>query len=114
MSLLYPDTVTIVRAPYVVDKYGNTTNQRDWANATRTTVASVSVQPDGSAEEVGDRTSVVTGWRVITSKGRDLPALSGDRIEFDGMTLEVDGEVGRYRLGPRIHHAEARLRRVTG
>ena len=114
MSLLYGDAVTIVRAPYVVDKYGNTSTQRDWANATRTLVRRVSVQPDGSTEETGDRTSVVTGWRLLTSKGRDFPALPGDRIEFDGMTLEVDGEVGKFRLGSRIHHAEARLRRATG
>lgn len=114
MSLLQADTVTIVRAPYKVDKYGNTTTQRDWLNAIRTTVLGVSVQPDVSTEATGDRTSVVTGWRLITRKGRDFPALSGDRIEFDGMTLEVDGEVGRYRMGSRIHHVEARLKRVTG
>lgn len=114
MSLLQADSVVIVRAPYLVDKYGNTTSQRDWANATRTTVARVSVQPDGSTEATGDRTSVVTGWRLITSKGRDFPALSGDRIEYDGMTLEVDGEVGRFRMGSRVHHVEARLKRVTG
>jgi hypothetical protein len=114
MSLLHGDTVIIVRAPYKVDKYGNTTTQRDWANATRTTVARVSVQPDSSAEATGDRTSVITGWRLFTSKGRDFPALPGDRIEFDGMTLEVDGEVGRYRMGSRVHHVEARLRRVVG
>lgn len=114
MSLPFGDTVVILRAPFVVDKYGNTTTQRDWPNATRTTVKGVSVQPDGSAEETGDRTSVVTGWRLITNKGRDFPALPGDRIEFDGMKLAVDGEVGRYRMGKRIHHVEARLKRVTG
>lgn len=114
MSLLQADTVVIVRAPYIVDRYGNPSTKRDWSSATRTTVAGVSVQPDGSTETVGSRSSVVTGWRLITKKGRDFPALPGDRIEYDGMTLEVDGEIGRYRMGSRIHHAEARLRRVTG
>lgn len=114
MSLLQADTVVIVRAPFKVDKYGNTSAVRDWANATRTTVARVSVQPDVSVEATGDRASVVTGWRLITGKGRDFPALPGDRIEYEGMTLEVDGEVGRFRMGSRVHHVEARLKRVTG
>lgn len=114
MSLLQADTVVIVRAPFKVDKYGNTSTVRDWVNATRTTVAGVSVQPDGSTEATGARSSVVTGWRLITRKGRDFPALSGDRIEYGGMTLEVDGEVGRFRMGARVHHVEVRLKRVTG
>lgn len=114
MSALFGDSVVRVRAGFLVDKYGNTTSVRDWPNATRTTVASVSVQPDASTEATGDRGSIVTGWRLITPKGRDLALLPTDRVEFDGMTLEVDGEIARYRLAGRIHHAEARLRKVDG
>lgn len=114
MSLLTADTVTLVRAPFKTDKYGNQSSDRDWTNATRTTHSRLSVQPDSSTEAVGDRPSVITGWRLITSKGVDFPAQPGDRIEFDGMTLEVDGEVGRFRTAGRLHHCEARLRRVTG
>jgi hypothetical protein len=114
MSALTADSVTLVRAPFKTDKYGNTTSERDWASATRTTYSGVSVQPDASTEATGDRPTVITGWRLITPKGLDFPALPTDRVEFDGMTLEVDGEVGRFRVGGRIHHAEARLRRVNG
>lgn len=112
MSALYSATVVLVRAAKVTDKYGNVTT--DWAHATRTTYAGVSVQPDASTEETGDRSAVITGWRLITPKGRDFPALPADHVEYDGMTLQVDGEVGRYRMGGRIHHVEARLKRVMG
>lgn len=113
MSMLFTDVVTLVRAPLIEDKYGNATTQRDWANAARTVYASVSVQPDVSTEETGDRATVISGWQLRTPKGRDFPALPTDRVEYDGMTLEVDGEVGRYRMGGRIHHVELRLKRVS-
>ncbi|MFF7408703.1 hypothetical protein [Streptomyces lydicus] len=114
MSALYADSLTLVRAPFRVDKYGNTTSERDWANAIRTPYTRLSVQPDSSTEATGDRPYVVTGWRLITAKGVDIPALATDRIEFDGMTLELDGEVGRFRVGGRVHHVEARLKKVSG
>jgi hypothetical protein len=72
------------------------------------------VQPDSSSEDTGDRPTVITGWRLITPKGRDFPALATDRVEWDGLTLQVDGKVGRFRVGGRLHHVEARLKEVTG
>jgi hypothetical protein len=44
----------------------------------------------------------------------DADILPTDRIEVYGMTLEVDGEIGRYRTGGRVHHVEVRLKKVTG
>lgn len=114
MSALYSDAVTVVRAGYKVDKYGNETSELDWANAVRTAVTGVSVQPDASSEATGDRGTVVTGWRLFTPRGRDLDLLPTDRVEYDGMTLEVDGEVARFRMAGRVHHVEARLKRVIG
>ena len=111
---LFGDSVVIVRAGYRVDKYGNESSERDWANAVRTPVTGVSVQPDVSEEETGDRRTVTTGWRLFTPMGRDLDLLPTDRVEYDGMTLEVDGEVARFRVGGRVHHVEARLKRVIG
>jgi hypothetical protein len=112
--MLFGETATLVRAPLKVDKYGNTTSERDWANATHTPYPGLMVQPDGSTEAVGDRPSVITGWRLITPKGRDFPALATDRVEWEGLTLAVDGEVGRFKVRGRLHHAEARLKRVSG
>jgi hypothetical protein len=114
MSLLTADAATVLRAPYVTDKYGNTTTQRDWANAVRSPLNGVSFQPDASTEATGDRGSVVTGYRLITRRGMDADILPTDRIEVYGMTLEVDGEIGRYRTGGRIHHVEVRLKKVSG
>jgi hypothetical protein len=114
VSLLYGETVTLVRAPLKVDKYGNTTSERDWTNATGTTYPGLMVQPDSSSEAVGDRPAVITGWRLMTQKGRDFPALPTDRVEWDGLTLAVDGEVGRFKVAGRLHHVEARLKRVSG
>ncbi|WP_158756585.1 hypothetical protein [Streptomyces sp. NRRL S-475] len=112
--LLYADTVTRVRAPYKVDKYGNTSTERDWTKAERTALSDVSFQPDSSTENTGDRGSVVTGYRLFTPRGRDVDLLPTDRVEAFGMTLEVDGEIARYRVGGRIHHVEARFKKVTG
>lgn len=112
MSALTADSVVIVRAEYVVDKYGNPSSVRDWANATRTTVPHVSVQPYTQNEEVGDRTATITQWQLYTRTNVDL--LATDRVEYMGMTLEVDGEIGRWRFAGRTHHVEVRLRRVAG
>lgn len=109
----FGEAVTRVRAPLVPDKYGNAA-VRDWANAERTAVTGLSIQPDSTAEETGDRSSVVTGWRLFTDTGTDLDLLPTDRVEFDGMTLEVDGKIGRFRFGGRVDHVEARLKEVTG
>ncbi|AVO22266.1 head-to-tail connector complex protein [Streptomyces phage Nesbitt] len=110
----YMDSAVRVRAPLVTDKYGNTTTERDWTKAVRTPITGVSVQPDGSSETDGDRELVITGWKLYTPRGRDLDLVKTDRVEWDGMTLEVDGEVARWRLGGRVHHVEIRLKRVTG
>lgn len=112
MNRLTADALVIVRAPFKVDKYGNPSSVRDWATAIRTPVQRVSVQPYTQNEETGDRAATITQWKLFTRTHADL--LATDRIEFDGMTLEVDGEVARWRFAGRLHHIEALLKRVTG
>ena len=114
MVNLTSDTATRLRAPFKTDRYGNTSTERDWPNATSSPLTNISIQPDDSNESAGDSHQVITGWRLISARGIDVDLLPTDRVAYDGMTLEVDGEVGRYRLGGRVHHVEARLRRVTG
>ncbi|MER5862201.1 hypothetical protein [Kitasatospora sp. NPDC002040] len=112
---LYRQTVVIYRAPYRLDRYGNATTERDWTRATATTVRSVAVQPDSTAEADGDRPAVTTGWRLITRRGVDLDLIPGDRVLSAGRLLETDGEVARWwESAGRIHHAEARLVVVAG
>ncbi|SCD35524.1 hypothetical protein [Streptomyces sp. OspMP-M43] len=113
-TLHYTQTVVILRAPFVVDRYGNTNSERDWSSATRTTVRRVSVQPDTSAEDDGDRPAVTTGLRLTTRRGVDIDLIPGDRVVAVGRLLETDGDVARWVVGGRLHHAEARLKEVTG
>lgn len=114
MSLLTMQSVVVLRAPLVVDPYGNPSTVRDWSSATPTTYDGVNVQPDASAEATGDRPTVVTGWKLFTNRWGDIDLLTTDRVQYDGTTLEVDGEVARYYRGGRVHHVEARLKRVVG
>lgn len=115
MSRLFGQAPVRVRAPLVADRYGN--KKRDWAAAERLTLAGVNVQPAGSPpvsdEDTVDRQTTVTGWRLYSSPGRDVDLLETDRLEYDGMTFEVDGKVGRWRIGTRVHHVEADLKEIS-
>lgn len=114
MTLHYTQTVVILRAPFVVDRYGNATSERDWSSAIRTTVRRVSVQPDSASEAEGDRPAVTTGLRMITRRGVDVDLVPGDRVVALGRLLDTDGEPARYVVGGRHHHTEARLKEVVG
>lgn len=114
MSILYRQSVTIVRPGTTTDEYHN--ERPDWgAGATRIPVTGVNVQPfGGSAEDTDDRQVTVTGWRLYTPRGRDVDLRETDRIEFDGMTLQVTGKVARWPApGGGVHHIEADLREVS-
>ncbi|MFE4609996.1 hypothetical protein ACFRK5_16855 [Streptomyces niveus] len=114
MTLHYTQTVVILRAPFVVDRYGNTTSERDWSSAIRTTVRRVSVQPDATSEDDGDRPAVTSGLRLITRRGVDVDLIPGDRVVAMGRLLDTDGEPARYVVAGRHHHTEARLKEVAG
>lgn len=114
MELLYGDSVIRIRAELITDRYGNTTTVRDWDNAERVEIDGVSVQPGETVEFTGDRNTIDSLWRVITPRGRDADVERTDRMEVHGVLMEVDGDVARYTLGGRIHHAEIRLRRLEG
>ncbi|GAA2629613.1 hypothetical protein [Streptomyces axinellae] len=117
MSLLFHQTLIRVRAPLATDRYGN--QKRDWASAERTSVPGVNIQPaavrvPASEEQSVDRQTTVTRWLLQTAPGVDLDLLETDRVEWDGVTLEVDGKVGRWPdpFGPGVHHVEAELTEV--
>lgn len=114
MSLLYAQSATIVRPAEVEDTYGNI--KYDYGDAAaRIPVSGVNVQPSGgSSEDTDDRQVTVTGWRLYTPRGRDLDLRETDRVEFDGMTLQVTGKVARWPApGGGVHHVEADLREVA-
>jgi hypothetical protein len=115
--VIWDQSVVRIRPGVRTDRGGNTV--ADWSPdaVTRTTIDRLSVQPTYQSETAGaERTSVVTGWRVLSEPGQDVDVRSGDRIEHDGLTCEVQGEVGRWRdpLGGGVHHVEWQMRRSTG
>lgn len=113
--MIWDQSVVRVRAGSRTDRGGNTV--RDWSAASRVTLERLSVQPTFQSENVNEeRMSVVTGWRVLSEPGSDVDVRADDRIEYDGVTCEVQGEVGRWRspLGGGIHHVEWQMRRSTG
>ncbi|MDX3839556.1 hypothetical protein [Streptomyces europaeiscabiei] len=115
--MVFHQTIVRVRAGTRTDRGGNTVP--DWAayKVSRLPVSQVSVQPATQAEDNdATRSQVVTGWQVISAPGVDADIQAKDRIEWDGMTLEVIGEVGRYLdFGDgSTHHIEFVMRRATG
>lgn len=115
MSGLYRQTVVVLRAPLVADRYGN--KVPDWENAARTTVERVNLQPASSPsdsdEDTENRQLTVTGWQLSTPRGVDLDLLETDRIVYGDLVLEVAGKVGRWETGGRVHHVEASLKEVS-
>lgn len=115
--MIYTSSITVVRAPVVADRYGS--QQRDWANATRTPVDGVSVQPTTSSETLTEpRDLVITGWRIYSRAGTDIDIVHTDRVELDnGTVCEVVGEIARWphpiRSGA-VHHVEIDVQRVRG
>ncbi|MFE6868307.1 hypothetical protein ACFVFS_17295 [Kitasatospora sp. NPDC057692] len=113
--MIWDQSVVRVRAGPPPDRAGNTI--KDWTTATRTTITRLSVQPVLQTErQETDRTSVVTGWRVLSEPGTAPDVRADDRIEYDGLLCEVQGEVGRWPhpvLGG-THHVEWQMRRSTG
>ncbi|MFJ4799200.1 hypothetical protein [Kitasatospora purpeofusca] len=117
MGVIFHQQVVRVRAGTRTDRAGNTVP--DWSPGAvdRLTITRLSVQPTVQSERAeADRTSVVTGWRVLSAPGTEPDVRAGDRIEFDGLVCEVDGDVGRWRdpVAGRTHHAEWAMRRSTG
>lgn len=113
MSALYEQSVVIVRAGTTTDRYGNT--KQDWgATATRIPVDQVNVQPSGgSKEDTDDKQITVTGWLLISAPGTMPDLRETDRVEFDGLVLEVTGKVGRWPVPTAVRHIEAQLKEAS-
>lgn len=114
--MFFFDSLTRVRAGTRTDRGGNPV--ADWSSGVqRLEVGGLNIQPASQTEQTdATRTAVVTGWRVQSDEGArpDITAL--DRLEWRGMTLEVDGEVAEWPdpLTGSVHHIEFTMTRVTG
>jgi hypothetical protein len=109
---IFSQTVIWLRAARLRDGDGSLTPQSDWANAAATTVIGVSIQPAGTTE-TRDAAGIIPteDWRLFTRRGSVLPAAAGDRIVWDGRTLDV---IGVPQTWPGIlagsHHSEIILK----
>jgi hypothetical protein len=115
--MMFNQSAVRVRAGERVDRGGNTV--ADWSPGavTRLTVDRLNIQPSIQRETVDEqRDAVVTGWHVQSAEGTSPDITAVDRIEWDGMTLEVDGEVARWPelFEDSVHHIEFEVKRVTG
>ncbi|MFF5778171.1 hypothetical protein ACFY7Y_14620 [Streptomyces virginiae] len=113
--MMFNQTLVRVRAGTRPDRGGNTV--ADWTTATRLTVEQVNIQPSVQQETHDEtRSSKVTGWHVQSAEGTNPDIRADDRIEWDGLTLEVDGEIARWPdlFTNSVHHVEFEMKRSTG
>lgn len=116
MTDLGPDTITILNAELVADVRDNT-EYRDWANAEETVVTGCFLQPfllstKLQYEYTQDREYTTTFFQLFAPYGAPLGAHS--RVEFDGLTYEVQGNPGKWRDFEGSHHMEAVLKLREG
>lgn len=104
---LGPHTITVVRAGTKPADYGTGT-VLDWDAATGAVVEGCSVQPAPADEFTIDRDTFTTRWVAYAPSDADITAL--DRIEWNGDTYEVDGDVLRWEFGA-LSHIVVNLRR---
>jgi hypothetical protein len=105
---LLADSVVRRRAPLVASGYGN--QARDWAAATSTTYAA-RVSVVSSTEDVVEQPRTLTRWKCTVGADADLAAT--DRIEWDGATYDIDGDVERHKGLRGVHHQTVILMRVA-
>jgi hypothetical protein len=110
MSLqqLLTDSVTRRRAPLTSAGYGN--QARDWTTATSQAYPA-RVSPVSSTEQVVEQPRTLTRWKCTVGPTADLA--STDRIEWDGATYEIDGDVERHKSPRGLHHQTVILMRVA-
>jgi hypothetical protein len=112
---MFNQTLVRVRAGVRTDRGGN--QVPDWAAATRLTVEQVNIQPSIQQESTDEtRSAKVTGWHVQSTEGTAPDIRADDRIEWDGIVCEVDGEVARWPdlFTDAVHHIEFEMKRATG
>ncbi|MEU1496056.1 hypothetical protein [Streptomyces sp. NPDC005732] len=115
--MFFFDSLTRVRAGTRTDRGGNLI--LDWSPGAvgRLAVDRLNIQPASQTETTdATRTAVVTGWRVQSDEGTRPDITAVDRLEWRGMTLEVQGEVAEWPdpLSGAVHHIEFTMSRATG
>ena len=107
--MIFPHTISVIRAPLVSDGKGNLI--RSWTTAVAHDEVAW-VQPVSSSEQTLNQDRVVSRWRVFLPVSADVT--STDRLQHSGDTYQVDGEVQMWDTATGPHHAEAYLLKVKG
>lgn len=114
MISLLNDTVTILRATAVKDRYNN-----DVPGAvTETVVTGCAVVPPGArlsttgGSELTFQQDTVEATMVLLAP-LDTDIVATDRVRYDGVVWEVDGKPEKFTL-TSLRHVAARLKVVTG
>lgn len=112
---MWHEQVTVLRPGVTTDRGGN--EVEDWSNPTRTPVGELAIQPETQAED-GDATRVLVAgrWHIHSAPGTDPDIRAADRIEWNGQTYEVQGDVARWPAPEpgAVHHVECIISRATG
>jgi hypothetical protein len=104
------DTITVIRAAYVVER-GN--QVPDWSAATEHAVTGCRVQPMAGEEVLTGRDAVVNRRKLFAPATADITAL--DRVRFGGVTYEVESPILPWRSPTSLlAHVETTLKRVEG
>ncbi|MFF9240103.1 hypothetical protein ACF1AL_14890 [Streptomyces sp. NPDC014801] len=112
---MFNQTAVRVRAGTKTDRGGNTIP--DWSNPNRLTVSGLNIQPNAQSEKVDEqRDATITGYRVQSAEGTAPDIKASDRIEWNGQTFEVEGEVASWPdlFTDATHHIEFAMVRATG
>jgi hypothetical protein len=80
-----------------------------WDDPTETTVTDCSVQPEKAPEFIIGEQRVEDLLNVWRREPFDV--LATDRIEYDGETYDVAGEIKRWDFPP-LDHVEFKMRRI--
>lgn len=106
--MAYHDEAVRQRATATTDRYGNSV--QDWTAPAEVTIT-CTIQPADSRENVVDRDTVVTRYRLFCAPDTDIT--SADRLVWRGRTFEVDGDLEEHSRKSTPHHREAFLRGVS-
>lgn len=107
----FRDTITVLRAQLSVK---NGSQIRDWEHATQTIINNVQVTAGGTSQDFAGRTLSIEDSRTLRAN-YDADIQEGDRIIYNGITYEIDGEIFHTKSpAGRASSTRCRLRRWIG
>jgi hypothetical protein len=83
------ETITVLRAPVII-KAGM--EKRDWDHAVGTVISNCQITAQATSRVFEGRVEQVTDRRLLRAP-YDADIQSGDRIQWEGVLYDIDGEV---------------------